>query len=316
MIKVSVIVPVYNMEKYLPKCLDSLVNQTLEEIEIIVIDNNSTDSSLKILETYAKKHKNIVVLKNNVLGIGRTRNMGLEVSKGEFLAFLDSDDFIELNAYERMYSEAKKYNLDILISNYYKFYENRIDREIIVYDHFDRTCIKDMPELVFRLEYGPANKLFKRSMVINNNISFEESLKYEDMPFVAKSILKANSIGHIEEAYLNYRIRSGSETKTVDEKCFDILKILKIVNNYYFKNDFKNMELEYLNILKATDYIVQQRNQLNKKIRKKFVLESYEFLNTNFPNWKNNKYYKKTNFLKRLVKNNRFFLNIYFLFKG
>lgn len=115
MVKVSVIIPVYNAEKYLEKCLDSVINQTLKEIEIICIDDCSTDNSYSILKEYIKKDNRIVVFKNKTNhGAGYTRNVGLNFSKGEYIGFVDSDDYIDEKYYEELYNTAKKYDPDMV----------------------------------------------------------------------------------------------------------------------------------------------------------------------------------------------------------
>ena len=114
MIKVSVVVPVYNTSKYLRRCLDSLVNQTLKNIEIIIVNDKSTDNSKDIIKEYENKYQNIKVIHNKInKGIGYNRNLGIEIASGKYIAFVDSDDYIDLNLYEKMYeySEEKKLNL-------------------------------------------------------------------------------------------------------------------------------------------------------------------------------------------------------------
>ena len=113
--KVSVIIPVYNVEKYLEECLDSVVNQTLKEIEIICINDGSIDNSVKILEKYRDKYSNIKVINQKNLGVGRARNVGVKLAKGEYIFFLDSDDYIEVDALEKCYIEAKQHRLDVVL---------------------------------------------------------------------------------------------------------------------------------------------------------------------------------------------------------
>lgn len=122
MIKISVIIPVYNVEEYLKECLDSVINQTLKEIEIICIDDCSTDSSYSILEEYAKKDSRIVLIKNKEnMGVGYNRNIGIKEAKGEYIGFIDSDDYISEDYYENLYNTAKKYNSDVVNTlNIYK----------------------------------------------------------------------------------------------------------------------------------------------------------------------------------------------------
>ena len=124
MIKVSIIVPVYNVELYLRECLDSIINQTLKDIEIICVDDCSTDNSYIILDEYSKKDSRIKLLKHNVnKGLGPARNTGINVAQGEYIGFIDSDDYISLDYFENLYNTAKKYNSDIVSTLNIKLYE-------------------------------------------------------------------------------------------------------------------------------------------------------------------------------------------------
>ena len=120
-VKVSVLVPIYNVQDFLPECLDSLVNQTLKEIEIICINDGSTDNSLDIIKQYAKKEKRIVIIDKKNSGYGDSMNQGLKKATGEYIGIVESDDFIELNAFESLYNIAKKNNVEAVKSNFYEF---------------------------------------------------------------------------------------------------------------------------------------------------------------------------------------------------
>ena len=130
MVKVSVIVPVYNVEKYIRKCLDSLVNQTLEDIEIIVVNDGSKDSSIDILKEYAEKHNNIKVYEKENGGLSDARNYGLQFATGKYIAFLDSDDYVDVNLYKRMYEKAKAEDSDMVECNFYWVYDNKTKKDI------------------------------------------------------------------------------------------------------------------------------------------------------------------------------------------
>ena len=137
MVKVSVIVPVYNTEKYLRRCLDSLVNQTLDEIEIIVINDCSTDNSKEIIKEYKNKYKNIVLIDNKVnKGIGYNRNMGIKKAKGKYISFVDSDDWVNETMYDKMYKKATDDNLDLVLCNYIKVLEDGDELTEIECDYF------------------------------------------------------------------------------------------------------------------------------------------------------------------------------------
>lgn len=307
--KISVIIPVYNSSTYLRKCLDSVVNQTLKDIEIIVINDGSTDDSKNIIEEYTVKYKNIIFIDQENKGIGKTRNIGIKKATGEYITFVDSDDYIKENMLEEYYKYAKKHNFDLVIGSYIK----KINNKEIIFENnkFKTGNVKTTPQILYLIEYGPWAKLYKREMLINNNIYFDEKRKYEDMPFVSKALLKSKLIGQITEPYYYYIIHNNSETTTMDKRVFDILDILKEIKDYYKREYYLRDELDYVIIDKITTYMLQQRVQKDNKLRIKFIDAGYAFLNKNIKNWRGNKYYKKTNFLKRIIKNNKKILKIY-----
>ena len=307
--KISVIIPVYNSSTYLRKCLDSVVNQTLKDIEIIVINDGSTDDSKNIIEEYSCKYKNIIFIDQENKGIGKTRNIGIKKATGEYITFVDSDDYIKENMLEEYYKYAKKHNFDLVIGSYIK----KINNKEIIFENnkFKTGNVKTTPQILYLIEYGPWAKLYKREMLINNNIYFDEKRKYEDMPFVSKALLKSKLIGQITEPYYYYIIHNNSETTTMDKRVFDILDILKEIKDYYKREYYLRDELDYVIINKVTTYMLQQRAQKDNKLRIEFIDAGYAFLNKNIKNWKGNKYYKKTNFLKRIIKNNKKILKIY-----
>lgn len=307
--KISVIIPVYNSSTYLRKCLDSVVNQTLKDVEIIIINDGSTDDSKNIIEEYSCKYKNIIFIDQENKGIGKTRNIGIKKATGEYITFVDSDDYIKENMLEEYYKYAKKHNFDLVIGSYIK----KINNKEIIFENnkFKTGNVKTTPQILYLIEYGPWAKLYKREMLINNNIYFDEKRKYEDMPFVSKALLKSKLIGQIIEPYYYYIIHNNSETTTMDKRVFDILDILKEIKDYYKREYYLRDELDYVIIDKVTTYMLQQRVQKDKKLRIDFIDAGYAFLNKNIKNWRGNKYYKKTNFLKRIIKNNKKMLKIY-----
>ena len=309
MVKISIIVAVYNKEKYLKKCLESLVNQTLSNIEIIVVDDKSTDNSRDIIKYYEKQYKNKVkaIYNKKNMGIGYTRNSGIKIASGEFLGFVDADDYVSLDMYEKYYEFANRNKLDLVTGYYTKFGSENI---LFKNEYFEISNIKNNPELLLKLDYGPCNKIFKTNIIKYNNILFEENLKYEDMPFVAKALKHSKNIGHINESYYYYYIHSNSETTIRDKRCFDMFKIMDIVNDYYKDFSDKSIILA-LNILQITRYMLQQKYQENYDVGNLFIEEGYRYLEKIDPKWRKNSWYCKENLLKRFIKNNKFILKLY-----
>ena len=142
---ISIIVPIYNAEKYLNKCIDSIINQTKKELEIILINDGSTDNSETIIKKYDDKR--IKYFKNKNQGIGKTRNFGIDKATGKYIMFLDSDDFLELNACEKMYEKAEKEKLDIVVCDYYRYFDNGTKEEVKLPD-FKNSSLKDNPNII------------------------------------------------------------------------------------------------------------------------------------------------------------------------
>lgn len=148
--KVSLIVPVYNTSKYLEKCINSLINQTLKDIEIIIINDGSTDNSEKIIKKFNDKRIKYIAKQNE--GIGKTRNLGIEKATGEYLAFVDSDDYLSIDFCKKMYTKATSDNCDIVICNFFEVRHNLIG---IKFNDFKDTNLKKYPELINNINLGP-----------------------------------------------------------------------------------------------------------------------------------------------------------------
>jgi len=315
--KVSIIVPVYNTQKYLKKCLTSLVNQTLKDIEIIIINDGSKDNSEKIIKEYMEKYPDLIkYYKNENHGISYTRNFGISKANSEYITFLDSDDWMDENALFKMYNKAKNEKLDVVVSDYYKFYdgtENRDEKHII---SFSPTSIKKNPNLIYEINQSPWGKLFDKKL-FDNKYRFPLNCKYEDLGYIPILLCEAAKIGKIDDCLIYYRIRNKSETTTVDSKTFDIFKILNILNEYYsnlpYYKDLKEY-FEYLIIEKLTTYNLQQKYNKDKDNARLFINKSFEYLKNWNLNWKKNKIYIKKNKFKTIIKNSKFITKLFIRF--
>ena len=305
--EISIIVPVYNAEEYLKKCLDSLVNQTKKELEFILINDGSTDKSEEIIKTY--KDKRIKYFKNKNQGIGKTRNFGIEKSSGKYLMFLDSDDYFSNDACEILYKEAEKEKADLIVFDYYRVEKGNLNEVKI--ESFNATNIKDDPNLLLKVNLGPCNKIYKTDLIKNNGIKFEESLKYEDTLFVVKAIYNAQKIIKLNRFLHYYMIHEKSETTVRDERVFDILKIVDKIRKY-LKNDKSIKEtVDKLTVQILTNYTIQQRYQSDKNIAMKFIDSAFDYLSENVPNYKNNKYYSGRSFVKRTIEKSKTLTKVY-----
>lgn len=253
--KVSVIIPVYNVEPYLRECLDSVVNQTLQDIEIICVNDGSTDGSLAILEEYVKMDKRIKLFSQENKGLSATRNVGFRNALGKYIHFMDSDDLIELDCLEILYDVSSKNDLDILYFDADAFFESKeLAKQHVNYDkYYDRkrtyTSIYSGENLFTEmLQYGdykssPCLQLLKSEFLKKNNISFYEGILHEDNLFTFQAIMLANRVSHINRKLFHRRVRENSiMTKKETSKnvigyfiCF--IEMVKFCLHYDIRND-------------------------------------------------------------------------------
>lgn len=219
MIKVSIIVPIYNVEKYINKCLDSLTNQTLKEIEIICINDGSTDNSLKLLENYKNKDSRIVLINQKNSGQSAARNKGVEIAKGEYIGFVDSDDWIDSNFFERLYESAKRTDSDIATAGIYSCHSfNKrkflsFDKEIVTSDKNLKFEFCDIPEKSYCW-----NKIYRNTSLKNSGIKFEEGIIFEDCIYTPQVIYFLEQMVTVPDIYYYYRRRVNSTVKQRDKK--------------------------------------------------------------------------------------------------
>ncbi len=242
--KISIIVPVYNVEKYIAKCLKSLTLQTLQGIEIIIVNDGSLDRSIDIIEKYVKENPTkIKYYEKKNGGLSSARNYGIEYATGEYIAFLDSDDYIEINMYEEMYNLAKKENADMVECDF--IWEWEYGKK--VYDK--RREYKTKEDMMKKPRVVAWNKIYKREILNKNKIRFPEGLIYEDMEFFYKLLPHLNKISYINKYFVHYIQRKDSISNKQTKKIEDIFKILDNIFDYYKEQNLYNQyekELKYM----------------------------------------------------------------------
>ncbi|KEY18265.1 glycosyltransferase family 2 protein [Kaistella antarctica] len=254
MVKVSIIVPVYQVEKYLRKCLDSLVNQSLQEIEILVINDGSPDQSQIIIDEFQKKHPlKIKSFTKENGGLSDARNFGLDRATGEFIGFVDSDDEVSENMFEEMYFLAKKHAADMVICNLQKVDQfGNVTQKL--------TQIPNMPEkIILRknlsvfsdLSYFACNKIFKRELFKNKR--FKKGVHFEDIQLIPQLLLDCKTIAQTQNYHYHYLERTDSISKTHTRKGLDILEAVEEVNFYFKDSQYsdKKEALQNFNILEG-----------------------------------------------------------------
>lgn len=296
MTKVSVVVPIYNVENYLARCIESLVNQTLKEIQIILVNDGSTDNSGKIAKDYSNKYVDkILYLEKENGGLSDARNYGLKYAKGDYVAFLDSDDYIELDAYEKMYKKAIEENSDYVECDFIWEYPKKIRKDT-------RIEYKNKNEMLYLVRVVAWNKLIKRDILEKNKIIFPKGLRYEDVEFTYKLIPYINKASYVNEYFIHYVQRENSIANVQNEKTAQIFLIFDNVIKYYkekglYKQYKTELEYNYARILLCSSLKRMTRIK-DKKTRKKLIKQTFERLNNNFPNWRQNEIIKKGKSLK------------------
>lgn len=229
--KISIIIPVYNVENYLDSCLNSLKNQTFQEFEVICVDDGSTDTSPDILHRYAQEDDRFTFLTQNNHGAGTARNTGLAAARGEYVIFLDSDDLFSSTLLEKSYTAIVEYQADIAAFNFTQFDEDgsKTWRQGIHNDWLpaDQKVFNytDCPDLIMSIiNPTPWNKLYRKNFILENNLKFEEISSSNDITFAAVSVACAKRITFITDSLVEYRIgHSGTVTSTKSKKLDNVI---------------------------------------------------------------------------------------------
>lgn len=296
-IKLSIIVPCYKVEKYLPRCLDSLVNQTLKDIEIICINDGSPDNCINILKNYKEKYENkIVIIDKENEGVWRGRKDGVKKAKGEFIGFVDSDDYVALDYAEKLYNAAISKNADISVCGF-----DRIDldtgklysREMCKPESKEIIVSKN-PGDMLELNGAPWNKIYKAELLkkMHNMVNVPRVL--DDMMFLQLIYINANKIVFIPDSLVFYMVRKDSIINTVKKDAIKpTYESMKEVRDLYY-----NERPELIDYIDSCAFLhlgvsLMYRMSEDKTLDFKSALkENKIFLNTNFPRWKKSKYIK------------------------
>lgn len=247
--KLSVIIPVYNCELQITRCIESIINQTYKNLEIIIVDDGSKDGSSKICDEYARKDKRIKVIHKQNNGAA-ARNTGLDIASGEYIAFVDSDDYIELNMYQEMMKVNQQYDCDLVLCDCYK--ENESTKIIFTHDIREGYYDKDMlykeyfPTLLMTnsVDYPPTISnwvcLFKRKLIEENNLRYKEGMRFsEDLLFGSQAAYYTSSFYYMKnKAFYHYVLNNESVTHTFFSNKWIMMRSLY----EYIKEFFGNVE--------------------------------------------------------------------------
>ena len=284
--KVSIIIPVYNVEKYIEKCLDSLVNQTLKDIEVIVVNDGSTDNSDKIINRYVKKYPDIIkYLKKENGGCGSARNEAIKIATGEYIGYVDSDDYVDITMYEKLYNKAKKDKLDIVICGNYVVYEDN-DKKIAEPINF---VIDNKHDNAFFGKLCVWNKIYKRTMI--KEFKFRNKVWYEDLDFAMYALSKTEKVGYVDEPLYYYLFRKGSIMNNSN-----VVRNLEILDTFnemlVYKKFYKFIEFLAIDNIYIAAIVRVINSKAKRNVKKEVINIMINYMKDNFEDFKTNEYIK------------------------
>ncbi|MCM1324505.1 MAG: glycosyltransferase [Acetobacter sp.] len=293
--KISIIIPIYNTSAYLPECLNSIIKQTLKNIEIICINDGSTDNSLAILNEYAQKDQRIKIINQKNLGISYSRNNALKIASGEYIQFLDSDDWIREDTCQQLYTTAHTQELDMLSFSGYNV--NNKTKELLNENYFNFTYLPsnfdyrtfhfaDCQHFCEKMGVTACLTLYRRKFIEQNNLLFPKGLHFEDNLFFTQALFAASLIGINKEKFYFRRIHSASITQNQEKHYLDNLKITDLVLSFikaqgneqiyarYKKSYTNSIITKYKRF--SSNYQKAYKTELNK------ILKKYTFSQTSY----------------------------------
>ncbi len=304
MIKLSIVALVYNLEKYLPRCLDSLVNQTLDDIEILCVDDGSTDSAPSIIDEYEKKYPNKVKAYHKANG-GEftTRNYGLERAQGEYITFVDTDDYVEKDWAEKLYNAAKENDADLAVCAFERI--NLETNKVVCKDmtRFGYSCRTIKPDDDFMVFINPApwNKIYKREKI--KDLRFLSFRGFNDTMFLMEAYAKIKKIVFIPDVLYHYYLRYDSQIHTINENDVNNLKKYLLEVKEFYQKCGKYEEMKYILDLMAFIHLgvsVMYRASYDTSIDiKKMIKETINYLDVNFSTWRKNPFLKFSYSIKK-----------------
>lgn len=307
--KISVIVTCYNIEKFIGKCLTSIKKQTINNYEVIIVDDGSTDNSANVIKKIIKNDKRFQYYKKKNGGVSTARNYGLKKAKGDFICFIDGDDYLEKDYLEILYSAVSSGEYDFSICNIKRVYKNKIS--------LNQIARSDAVECKYPALW---NKMCKKELIDKYNIKFLENIWYEDLAFGAEVYLVCNDFIVTDSYIYNYIQHENSLSRATDDRIFDIYKITEEIEEFAKKNNvyeskFSTIEfISIYHILVGTIY----RASFHKKFSSKLIKEIYLRVIEKYPNWNKNKHIKNLPLFYRIyliVLRLRCFFIIYLLLK-
>ena len=305
-LKVSVLVPVYNVEKYLRECLDSLINQSLREIEIVCINDGSKDDSLDIIKEYAATDDRIKIVNKKNTGYGDSMNRGLMEASGEYVGIVEPDDFVELDTFEKMYNVAKENEVDVVKANFYEYStekkEDTYKSDLFLDDEIEKVINIRSNRHIFFQQPSVWSAIYSRDLLLKNGIKFlpSEGASYQDAGFTFKVWAVAKRVFFMDNAFLHYRKDNPNSSVKSDGKVFAVKDEYDEVERFLKERDLMDEFGQTLAIVRMGGYIWNMR-----RLSKPAALEFARVLKEDYSK------YKKAGFLNNegLEKDAEFIVN-------
>lgn len=301
--KVSVIIPVYNAERYLERCISSIANQTMKDIEILVINDGSTDDSLNILDELSQKYKGTLKIfdKENG-GAGSARNIGIENANGEFIKFVDADDYLKTDILEKMYNIAKEHNVKLVRGNYQTIIGPIRAEDKCSWSDVQGSKVIDVrktKDYIVTETPGIGNKLISRDLI--GDLRFPEKAKWEDLAIIPVIVASSEKLFHMDEPVYNYRVNMNTTIKDFINRIPNILDIIKCLENVEKQMELRGLSEEYKNQIESL-YILHTLFRVENAMlwvnfphkKKEIVVSSLlGILDAKYQNWQENQIVKQ-----------------------
>ncbi len=282
-IYISIIVPVYNVEKYLERCIESILEQTFKNFELVLINDGSTDNSGKICDEYANRDNRIRVIHKKNEGVSVARNIGIETAKGKYIMFVDSDDWLDIDMVEYLYNMINQSNYDISVCRYSLYKNGKVSNRIEKEEHIEIYNNNDdiMREFVSKNKFlfSPVNKLYKKSLFIENDIRFSNYIKYSEDALLNYHIFSnINKLIYSNMSKYNYNMHSNSTVTNINEKRLDILKAMEEIYEIIKSKYPQYLDIIANNYIGASISIIIDITMENKVKQKYFILKEVKRL--------------------------------------
>ena len=294
--KISIIIPVYNTAAYLPKCLDSILAQTFDDYEVILVNDGSVDNSQDVIDGYTARYpEKFFALRQKNSGQGTARNAGLQIAKGEFISFVDSDDYLHPDALRIIYKTAAEQSLDIVCFNFFSEKDGQVHPHGCSFAHSDNIV-----KQYILSEVSPCNKLIRRKLLAENNLFFSEGRIYEDLELIPQFALHTDKIALLPDRLYYYLIRNGSTMQQThyNPKLNSIFPVMETMKARFAGSAYMR-ELEYLFIIHFLHDAYLRFLPFRKG--EESLRKISRIMKETFPHWYRNKYYKTIGIKYKIV---------------